>query len=97
MNYNQEQRFTGSALQYGGGKRVNYHMKVEDSNTQLHVTTGGGGKTGVSSSQGQRPDSFRCYECGKQGHIYVNLPIICSDAKVHTQSTSELRDATVTP
>ena len=72
-------------------------MKVEDSNTQLHVTTGGGGKTGGSISQGQRPDSFRCYECGKQGHIYVNFPLRSLVAQVHTQSTSETKDATVTP
>ena len=72
-------------------------MKVEDSNTQLHVTTGGGGKTGGSGSQGQRPDSFRYHECGKQGYIYVNLPLRSSVAQVHTQSTSEPKGATVTP
>ena len=72
-------------------------MKVEDSNTQLHVTTGGGGKTGGSISQGQRPDSFCCYECGKQVHIYVNLPLRSSVAQVHTQFTSEHRDDIVTP
>ena len=53
-NWKQDQRFTISTLQYGGGNIINHHMTGEDSDDQLHTTSGGGGKALGSGSQGRR-------------------------------------------
>ena len=52
-NWKQDQRFTGSALQDGRVNGINYHMRDEDSDAQLHTTAGGGGKKGGRSSNTQ--------------------------------------------
>ena len=47
-------------------------------------------------SKANAPISAACYECGKHGHIAVDLPLCISDAQVNTQSTREPRNMTVT-
>ena len=77
----------------GGGGVPKYHMRGKYNNTQIHDNCGVGENTSRSSYQGnrrQQPDNLRCYECRKQGHIAVKLPLYNIDAQVHTQSTHDL-------
>ena len=88
--------FTGISLQYKIEKFAIYNIRGEYSDAQLYTTAGGGSKIVGSLPQEKRTDSHLWYDCGKHGHIYVDLPLCSSGAQVHTQSTIEPRDMTVT-